>query len=278
MKSSAAEQLTGKRVGICLSAGFFGFYHQAGVLQGICEAGIVPVGLTGTSAGAIVAAMYTAGLSAKDIALSLLSIQRRDFWDLHWPFTRRGFGILAGQRFMATLLRVLKVDRFEDCQVPLTVSAYNPDIKDVQYFSKGPLAPVVYASCALPALFTPGEIDGQRFQDGACGERTPLAPFLDAPDVDTVIVSYISRSRRRQPSSTTERSNNTRQRLIARDQASVQALREAGKSVLVLAPERIWLGPFSLHRAQDAIDMGRTGALELLQSPSQAGFGGPELR
>ena len=114
MVSHLADSLKNKRVGLALSGGFFGFFHHAGVLEALDELGIRPARLTGTSAGALVASMYAAGLEPNEVRRELLSVRRGDFWDPQLPFTRRGFGLLAGYRMSAELSRVLPVHRFED--------------------------------------------------------------------------------------------------------------------------------------------------------------------
>lgn len=57
---------------------------------------------------------------------------------------------------------------------------------------------------------------------------------------------------------------------MERDRASTARLRDAGIEVLVLAPERIWLGPFSLSRGPDALARGREGALQILSADGES--------
>ena len=52
------------RIGIVLSAGYFGFFAHAGFMLGIEELGIDYSAIAGSSAGAIVAALHEQGLTA----------------------------------------------------------------------------------------------------------------------------------------------------------------------------------------------------------------------
>jgi NTE family protein len=282
--TSLAKRLKGKRVGVALAAGFFGFYHHAGVLVALARRDIRPVRITGTSAGALTASMFAAGMEPEAIGDYLLGLERDDFWDMQWPLTRLGVGLLAGHRFRGRLGQVLPVHSFEACPVPFAVGVYNLAQGRVAHMSTGPLIPAVYASCAFPYLLSPIEIDGVRYWDGGFGEKTPLVPFLADPDLDTVFVSYLPASGDQRegikeflPSLSSMFAFSPRDERIERDRASVGLLREAGLEVLVFAPPRVKLGPFSLDRAKEAFDQGREATLTLLDSDVTSVPGSPDL-
>jgi len=288
MSSRLAERLRGKRIGLAMSSGFFGFFHHAGLLIALEETGLLPAKLTGTSAGALVAAMYASGLDGPAIRRELLGIRRGDFWDMQIPFSSLGFGLLAGQRFSAKLAETLLVHRFEDCRALLAVGVYCLDDGRVRHISSGPLVPAVYASCAIPYLFMPAEIEGRRYWDGAFGEKTPLVPFLDQPKMDVVIVSYMSprRSGHGQrkggissflPPLASLAAYPPDEERRERDLASLALLRKAGTEVIVMAPARVWLGPFSLPKAEAAIEQGLAGARRILESTDDSLLGSPDL-
>jgi len=286
---SIAESLKHKRVGLCLASGFFGFFHHAGVMQALAERGVRPSRVTGTSAGALVGAMYAAGLDPDRIGEELVGIGLDDFWDMQFPLTGDGFGLLAGHRFRARLSQALPVHRFEDCRVPLAVGAVGIDDGRVIHLDSGPLLPAVHASCAVPYLFAPVRIDGRRYWDGGFGEKCPLAPFLSEPEVDAVVVSYLPlREQGREagagglvgflPQMSSLFADTPIEERIERDRASVARLREAGVEVFVLAPERVWLGPFSLERGGESLEQGREGAVRILDSDDESLLGAETLR
>ncbi len=273
---SIADRIRDKRVGVCLASGFFGFYHQTGVLAALEEAGIKSVRLTGTSAGALTASMYAAGLNVGEIRDGLLALNRKSFWDMHWPITRLGFGLLAGHRFRSELARVLPVHSFEECKLPLSVGIYDLEDGRIKYLSSGPLIEAVYTSCAYPYLFTPADLNGHRCWDGGFGEKCPLVPFLEEPKVDVVIVSYMPKHKKPPkkksgllgflPPASSIFAYIPYEERLERDVTSVRVLREAGKEVLVMSPERVWLGPFTMDKGHDAYEQARTGTLRILES------------
>lgn len=64
MSPSLTEELRGKRVGLALSAGFFGFFAHAGLTRALEDAGVAPSAVSGSSAGAMVGALHGSGLDA----------------------------------------------------------------------------------------------------------------------------------------------------------------------------------------------------------------------
>ena len=58
-----AQRLHGKRVGVVLSAGFFGFFGHAGFVDGLLQNGVTPAAWAGTSAGGMIAGLCAAGLA-----------------------------------------------------------------------------------------------------------------------------------------------------------------------------------------------------------------------
>jgi NTE family protein len=274
---SLAEQLATKRIGLALASGFFGFYHHAGVLQALAARGISPARVTGVSAGALVGAMYAAGADPERLGDELLEVRRADFWDAGWPFGRNGFGLLAGHALASRLASVLPVHGFAQCRIPLTVSAYEISTGRVRYLSDGSLVQAVRASCAVPYLFAPVEVDGRAFWDGGFAEKTALVPFLEGPGVDVVVVSHMPpREERRSgsrrgllsflPSPAPLLADTPADERRERDARGRRLLEEAGIPVVTLAAPRIWLGPFSMDRARAAMDAGREGTLRLLDS------------
>ncbi|MCK9461716.1 MAG: patatin-like phospholipase family protein [Proteobacteria bacterium] len=281
--TARVDSLRGARVGVALCSGFFGFFHHAGVLEALAARGIRPARIAGNSAGAIVGAMYAAGLEPAEISRELLSVRRADFWDPGWPFTRSGLGFLAGERFAARLARALPVHGFAECRTPLAVGAYGIDDGRTRHLGEGPLVPAVHASCAVPYMFQPVEIGGRRYWDGGFGEKTPLAPFIKARDVDAVVVSYLpprdaAAKKRRGALALLPRLSSLfaavpADERLERDRAAVAILRESGVRVLVLGPPPVRLGPFSLERGAEAVRAGREGASSILDSKGDAPIG-----
>lgn len=197
IQATWAERLRGRRVGVVLSAGFFGFFGHAGFLRALEDAGVVPCCWGGTSAGALVGAMAASGLRAREVLERLAALRKADFWDpdplgaLAGGLRGHGAtGLLRGERLRRLLERDLPA-RFEDLAVPLLVVAAHLGQNRAQAFTSGPLAPAIHASCAYPGLFRAAEVEGELFWDGGLLDKAPVRALQRAFAPEVVLVHYL---------------------------------------------------------------------------------------
>lgn len=83
------------RTGVVFSSGFFGFFAHAGVLSALRERGIHPAGFSGSSSGAIVAAMAACDMPDDAIQRILFDLRKADFWDPDPPGTLLRYALRA---------------------------------------------------------------------------------------------------------------------------------------------------------------------------------------
>lgn len=164
------EWLDGEPFALGMSSGFFGFFAHCGALTALEDAGLAPMRVSGSSAGALVAGAWASGVDAADIASALHDLKRDDFWD-----PRPGLGLLRGRRFAHELERLLRAHTFAECRVPLTVSAFDGLRWQTSVLADGPLALAIRASCAVPFLFHPVWLDGRPHWDGGVSDRPGLS-------------------------------------------------------------------------------------------------------
>jgi NTE family protein len=196
-----AEALDGRRVGLVLSAGFFGFFGHAGFLAGLVTGGVQPAAYAGTSAGGLVGAYAAAGMAPEALEALLLGLRRERFWDSDvlggvWDAARGGpgaMGLLSGRRFRALLESTLPVRRFEECPTPLVLLAADVRSARAVSLTSGELAPAVHATCAYPGLFRPVELDGGLLWDGGLVDKAPaLALSRQLPGaLDALVVHFL---------------------------------------------------------------------------------------
>ena len=161
----AAEPFT-----LTLSSGFFSFFAHTGMLAALEEEQLLPKRLTGSSAGALVASCWAAGVDTPELKNILFKLKRQDFWDPGF-----GWGLLKGDKFRQMLVDILPVDNFEQCRAELSLSAYDTRSKSTVIINSGELVPAIYASCAIPVLFQPIQYHGYRLLDGGIKDRPALA-------------------------------------------------------------------------------------------------------
>src|SRR5690606_20770977 len=85
------------------SGGARGFAH-VGVIRALEEAGIVPDIVTGSSSGAVVAALYASGMSARELEETALGVERSDLVD----FVLFGNGWVRGRALQDFVTRAVE--------------------------------------------------------------------------------------------------------------------------------------------------------------------------
>ena len=177
------------RIGIVLSGGGIRGVAHAGVLDLLAEEGIEPEVASGTSSGAIVAALWAAGRTGRQIS---------DFFAEASPFRLSRLalgkpGFLDADKIESDFRKEFPEDSFEALAKPLFVTATDLVRARLEVFSSGPLVRPLLASSAVPMVFTPVEIDGRLYADGGILDNFPVEPLVGISEVILgVLVSRIT--------------------------------------------------------------------------------------
>ena len=151
---------------LTLSAGFFGFFAHAGALAALDEAGLRPVRVTGSSAGALIAGLWAGGAEPRAIEEELVALRREHFWD-----PAPGFGLLRGARFRRRVETLMTARSFETARIPAALSVWDVLARRTVVLERGDLATAICASCAFPGLLQPVWIGGRPYLDGGIADR-----------------------------------------------------------------------------------------------------------
>ncbi len=282
MPTTLHDHLAGKRFGLVLSAGFFGFYGHAGFLKGLRNAGLVPSAYAGTSAGGMVAAYAAAGASTQAIEELVLRQTRQNFWDpdpvgalVDVVRGGAGFtGLLKGNRFRSLLADTLPVQTFEQCPHPLLMVATNLSDGTSHLFDKGELVPRIHATCAYPGLFRAVKLDGKLFWDGGLVDKAPVQAMAEAPwakDLDAILVHYLPSRTRGVMSGPFAYAQGMSAAMAAvrREHFRLQlAVMEARKlPVHVVVSTLPPVSPTAMERGYDALDQARSSIERALARP-----------
>ena len=156
---------------IILSSGFLAFARHIGVLRAVEQAAAPIDGVFGTSSGAMVGALWAAGLSSHAIEDELGEIRPISLMGGHWALHRGLFSMAPVIRRLSQLLPA----QISDLQRPLGLGVQTPDGR-FSWRTSGPLPQLVAASCAMPVIFAPVEVDGVQLRDGGAADRLGAAP------------------------------------------------------------------------------------------------------
>lgn len=195
------------RIGLALGGGGAKGLAHILMLETLDELGIRPHVIAGTSIGAIIGALYAAGLSGKQIRAqveqffvdqdeaerSLFALPKSLRWlDFIDPRLTSG-GLLDSDDFIAWLGEVLPVKNFRHLEIPLTVITAELMTGEEVIMKSGALLPALQASMAVPGVFPPVEVDGHSLVDGGVANPLPYDRVQD--DCDIVIAIDVSGSK-----------------------------------------------------------------------------------
>ena len=150
------------RLGLVLSGGGARGFAHIGVVQAMYEAGLRPDIISGTSAGSIVGAMIAAGHTPEECLNFFLGKKILHF--ARPTMSKKGIMIMNGME--ERLAEFLHVKTFEELKIPLVITASDINGAVPVHFEKGELLPCIIASCSIPVVFTPREIDHVDYVDG----------------------------------------------------------------------------------------------------------------
>ncbi len=163
------------KLGLVLGGGGARGFAHLGVIQAMSEMELKPDIISGTSAGAIVGAMISAGRSPEE---SLHFFTSKKMLNLARPtVSKMGLMIMAG---MEEHLKIfLQKSRFEELDIPLVITVSNINAAVPEHFESGELIPYIIASCSIPVVFVPVEIDGNTYVDGGVFMNLPVRPIRE---------------------------------------------------------------------------------------------------
>lgn len=157
--------------GLALSGGFIRGFAHLGVIQSLIEHDIRPDIISGVSAGALVGVLIADGNEPYRVLDFFKGLKFLDFTKPTIP--RSGFFDL--NELKAFLDTHLKAKRLEELPLPTIVTATDLDHGHSVHFTKGAIAERVVASCSMPILFKPTEINGTNYVDGGVLMNLPVS-------------------------------------------------------------------------------------------------------
>ncbi len=185
------------KLGVALSGGGARGFAHAGALMAIEEAGLKPDIVAGVSAGSVVAILYAAGIKPIEIPQLFNNAGMSDFTTLSLG---QG-GILSAEKFKKFIMRAIgDYTRLEDLPMPVYIGVTDFDRGVATEFHRGPIGDVLLASCSIPIVFRPVNIDGVNYVDGGVLRNHPAWIIRDK--CDTLIgVNVSPLNQRANPSS-----------------------------------------------------------------------------
>lgn len=178
----APARPAGRTVLVLGGGGMRGFCH-IGVIRAIERLGLRVDEVVGTSMGAVVGALWAAGLDSERIEAVANEISLKQYFRLNLvKFLVRGYrhaSVYKGEAFHALLRHWLPQARFAELARPFFCNALSLERGASRFFGLPdddavPVADAVYASACLPGVFEPLAIGGDHYIDGGMTEVLAL--------------------------------------------------------------------------------------------------------
>jgi len=248
--------------------GVRGGAHTA-LLDVLTEAGIPVLGLAGSSAGAIAAAVYAFGLNTRPEQINewlkdpeLERLQRNGVFSqvarmvdfVRRPYLAEGTSLREGYK------RIFDDHKIEHSLIPLIIQAADFHTGELVMLKAGSVAEALAASSAVPSVFPPVSWHGRLLVDGDVAEKVPVTAAKSLGLGPVVAVDISNPSIPAEPKSALEAAlqagEASRKRLLS------LALAQADL-VISLAPETT-IETFDYTKGHMAYELGRKRAEEAL--------------
>lgn len=199
-------------IGLALGSGGAGGLAHIAMLQVFDDLGVRPERIAGASIGAVIGALYAAGLSAEEIhdifaefggssldALSRLAdpdaeLTLNDLIEIDIEHA----GLFDADGFLAFLANRIEARSFADLEIPLEIVATDYWSGETVILNEGDLFHAIKASMAVPGLFPPVPHGEQLLIDGGVSNPLPFDLLAERTGLVVAIDVSGSRSRARQ--------------------------------------------------------------------------------
>ena len=169
---------------------------QIGMLQVLTEHGFVPDRIYGSSVGAVNGVAFAGDPTRRGVQ------RMTEIWTgltrdtvypqgrLHgpWLYFQQRDSVYPNSGLRKIVTDGIDFERLEDAVVPVEVVATSLTDGQERWFTHGSAVDSVLASSAVPAIFPPVEIDGERYIDGGVVNNVPIRRAIEAGATRIVVL------------------------------------------------------------------------------------------
>jgi NTE family protein len=159
------------RIALALGGGAARGFAHIGVIKALEAQGIVPDLIVGTSAGAVVGALYASGLNGFQLQKAALDMDESQIGD--WSLPNRG--VFKGEALQHFVNQAVGNRPIEKLARPFAAVATDLRSGEAIVFQTGNTGMAVRASATVPGVFQPVTINGREYVDGGLVSPVPAA-------------------------------------------------------------------------------------------------------
>ncbi len=276
------------KISLALSYGGAKGLAHIGVLQVLQERGYEIGRIAGTSAGAIIGAMFAETMDAKLLEHRLRELIASDtfqgaafsrfmnqasrtssFWNqiscrirdtVALCIAQSKISLLSSDRFMQCLEMLIHIRDFAQCRLPFVAVATDITTGQDMPLCAGSLIPAVLASSSIPGFFPPVDMDGVLLSDGAI--CCPV-PVKYAHDLEENVLLAVSLPPQIDPQ---EPIDSALDLMIRAEEINLSFLcrAQAANADVIIQPDTRDVGWNEMYRLDEMLASGRQAALEAL--------------
>lgn len=263
--------LHGKKIGLALSGGAARGLAHVGVISVLHEEGIPIDMIAGTSAGAIMGAVYASGRNPdvmKDFALDTNWKKTGAMIDPSFPKT----GLIKGRKLKKLLASFVGGNiRFSDLKIPLACVATDIDTGEEIIIKRGSVPDALRATVSIPGIFTVVKREGRYLVDGGLTTPVPVnvarnmgADFIIAVNVNPDVSGRMGKTSRRRVEANKE--PNIFQVMMQSIYITTHslALNNMADADVVIEPDLAHIGASEFSRAPETVELGEQAAREAI--------------
>ncbi len=268
-----------KTIGLALGSGGAAGLAHIRMIEVFEDLEVRPTAIAGTSIGAIIGALYAAGMDAEgmrklfkqfggsaldpfsnddDLDFGLTDLLKIDFADGS-VLDPDGFFELVGEHIDAR--------DFDDLVIPLKVVATNYWDGETVVLDEGDLFEALKASMAVPGLFAPVKRDGKLLIDG--GTSNPL-PWDQVDDHDIVVAIDVTGSRNPDEDQSPDLADLLFKTFEIMQQSLIAQAKRANPPDIYIKPELSGIRLLYFNRVDEILDQAESGAGDLRDSLKRA--------
>jgi NTE family protein len=255
-----------KKIGLALSGGAARGLAHVGVLDVFQKEGIPIDMIAGTSAGAIMGAVYASGQDTDKMIEQAL--------DTHWkriPMIDPSFpktGFIKGRKIKNLLSSFLGGNiRFSDLKIPFVCVATDIDTGEEVIINSGSVSDALRASISIPGIFTVVKREGRYLVDGGLTTPVPVnvvkqmgADIIIAVNVNPDVSDRMGKSSKIRAEARKE--PNIFQIMMQSIYITTYSLARTslGDADIVIEPDLANIGAGDFHKASELITRGQQAA------------------
>jgi NTE family protein len=255
-----------KKIGLALSGGAARGLAHVGVLDVLQQEGIPIDMIAGTSAGAVMGAVYASGQDTGKMIEHALDPHWKKIPMIDPSFPKTGF--IKGRKIKNLLSSFLGGNiRFSDLKIPFACVATDIDTGEEVVINSGSVPDALRASISIPGIFTLVKWEGRYLVDGGLTTPVPVnvvkqmgADFVIAVNVNPDVSNRMGKSGKVRV--VAHKEPNIFQVMMQSIYITTYSLSRNSLAAadVVIEPDLAHIGAGDFHKAQELINQGQRAA------------------